>query len=122
MISSDLPADLPGFLVRFGTDEACRDYLFSRRWPEGFCCPRCRGRHCYRLATRIVYGTTDLAADRPANYTRFIHPGAQREWKLSRIRPSADQQRSVKSRRDQVSNGLFCLCSSVGPKLVVDRP
>jgi len=26
---------------RFSTEEACRDYLFSLRWPEGFMCPRC---------------------------------------------------------------------------------
>jgi len=26
---------------RFATEEACRQYLFHLRWPEGFCCPRC---------------------------------------------------------------------------------
>lgn len=26
---------------RFDTEEACRDYLFQLRWPEGFRCPRC---------------------------------------------------------------------------------
>lgn len=26
---------------RFGTEEACRRYLVSRRWPDGFHCPRC---------------------------------------------------------------------------------
>ena len=55
MLSSDLPADLPGFMARFGTDDACRDYLFSRRWPEGFRCPRCHDARHYRLETRIVY-------------------------------------------------------------------
>ena len=28
---------------RFATDEACREYLFQLRWPEGFVCPRCTG-------------------------------------------------------------------------------
>lgn len=28
---------------RFSTDEACREYLFALRWPEGFVCPRCKG-------------------------------------------------------------------------------
>jgi transposase-like protein len=28
----------------FGTEEACREYLFRSRWPEGFICPRCGGR------------------------------------------------------------------------------
>lgn len=27
----------------FGTEEACRDYLFDVRWPRGFVCPRCQG-------------------------------------------------------------------------------
>jgi transposase-like protein len=31
------------FQRRFGTEEACREYLFASRWPEGFACPRCRG-------------------------------------------------------------------------------
>lgn len=26
---------------RFSCEEACRQYLFELRWPEGFCCPRC---------------------------------------------------------------------------------
>ena len=26
---------------RFGTDDACREYLLQLRWPDGFCCPRC---------------------------------------------------------------------------------
>ncbi len=29
------------FEKRFSTEEACRDYLFQLRWPEGFRCPRC---------------------------------------------------------------------------------
>ena len=55
MLPTDLPNDLPGFVARFGTDDACRDYLFARRWPDGFCCARCSGRRCYRLAKRLVY-------------------------------------------------------------------
>jgi len=37
----DYPATLLEFERRFGTDEACRDYLTRLRWPEGFRCPRC---------------------------------------------------------------------------------
>ena len=25
----------------FATDDACREYLFQLRWPNGFVCPRC---------------------------------------------------------------------------------
>jgi transposase-like protein len=31
------------FQERFATEEACRDYLFACRWPDGFRCPRCGG-------------------------------------------------------------------------------
>ena len=37
----DYPRTLGDLEARFGTDEACRDYLFALRWPEGFRCPRC---------------------------------------------------------------------------------
>jgi len=29
--------------ARFSSEEACREYLFQLRWPDGFRCPRCRG-------------------------------------------------------------------------------
>ena len=29
------------FEQTFGTEKACREYLFQLRWPEGFICPRC---------------------------------------------------------------------------------
>ena len=38
----DYPTNLLEFERRFATDEACREYLVRRRWPEGFRCPRCR--------------------------------------------------------------------------------
>jgi len=38
----DYPQDFMEFKERFSTDEACRDYLFQLRWPEGFRCPRCQ--------------------------------------------------------------------------------
>lgn len=37
----DFPETLTAFESRFGTDEACRQYLIRLRWPEGFRCPRC---------------------------------------------------------------------------------
>lgn len=43
-------------LKRFETEDACRDYLFKLRWPDGFICPICgckehyviRGRHKFQ--------------------------------------------------------------------------
>ena len=40
----DFPRDLLEFEARFSTEEACGEYLFRLRWPDGFCCPRCGGR------------------------------------------------------------------------------
>jgi transposase-like protein len=37
----DYPTNLMDFETRFATEEACRDYLFRLRWPDGFQCPRC---------------------------------------------------------------------------------
>lgn len=35
------PEKLSTLESRFSTEEACRDYLFQLRWPDGFRCPRC---------------------------------------------------------------------------------
>jgi len=32
---------LTEFMKRFGTEEACREYLYEKRWPNGFICPKC---------------------------------------------------------------------------------
>jgi len=37
----DYPRTLTEFESRFGTEEACRDYLALLRWPQGFQCMRC---------------------------------------------------------------------------------
>lgn len=37
----DYPQTLGEFELRFGTEDACRDYLFQLRWPDGFRCPPC---------------------------------------------------------------------------------
>jgi transposase-like protein len=30
------------FMDRYGDEEACRDYLYKTKWPEGFVCPKCK--------------------------------------------------------------------------------
>ena len=37
----DYPKNLEEFEARFNTEDACRDYLYSLRWPDGYRCPRC---------------------------------------------------------------------------------
>jgi len=50
----DLPRDLPTFLERFGTDEACRAYLVRARWPEGFRCSGCGHDQAYTHKKRLI--------------------------------------------------------------------
>jgi transposase-like protein len=38
----DYPKTLLEFEKRFSTEEACLEYLFQLRWPQGFRCPRCQ--------------------------------------------------------------------------------
>jgi transposase-like protein/ribosomal protein L37AE/L43A len=37
----DYPGTIEEFEARFSSEEACREYVFQLRWPEGFRCPRC---------------------------------------------------------------------------------
>jgi transposase-like protein len=39
----DYPRTLAELEARFSTEEACREYLFHLRWPDGFRCARCDG-------------------------------------------------------------------------------
>jgi transposase-like protein len=45
----DYPRTLQELEHRFATDEACRRYLFTLRWPAGFVCPRCGGRTAWPM-------------------------------------------------------------------------
>ena len=55
MLPSDLPTNLPAFIRRFGTEDACREHLFKLKWPDGFRCRACAGTHAYRLGTRLTH-------------------------------------------------------------------
>ncbi|MCK4729458.1 MAG: IS1595 family transposase [Desulfobacterales bacterium] len=50
----DYPKTLLDFEERFGTEAACREYLFQFRWPEGFRCPQCGYQRAW-LGNRGVY-------------------------------------------------------------------
>ena len=50
----DLPRDLPTFLERFGTNEACRAYLLRARWPDGFRCSGCGHDQAYSHWKRLI--------------------------------------------------------------------
>ena len=45
----EYPKTVLEFEKRFATDEDCREYLYSLRWPEGFSCPRCAGSQYWQM-------------------------------------------------------------------------
>jgi len=51
----EIPATLPELIDQFPDEEACWEYLKRVRWPEGFVCPRCRGRRASFLETRRLW-------------------------------------------------------------------
>ena len=46
----DYPRTLMELEKRFSTDQACREYLFTLRWPDGFVCPRCGDRRAWPMS------------------------------------------------------------------------
>lgn len=48
-MSEDYPRTALELEHRFSDEEACRHYLFALRWPDGFVCPRCRGRQAWEM-------------------------------------------------------------------------
>ena len=38
----DYPRTFQEFDARFSNEEACKEYLFRLRWPDGFVCPHCK--------------------------------------------------------------------------------
>lgn len=47
----DYPRTLAAFEARFRSEQACREYLFQLRWPEGFRCPRCGAAKAWPLGS-----------------------------------------------------------------------
>ena len=45
----DYPQTLAELESRFSSEQACREYLFGLRWPEGFRCVRCGGSKAWPL-------------------------------------------------------------------------
>lgn len=43
----EYPRNVIDMEKQFSTEEACSDYLFRLRWPNGFVCPRCQATGCW---------------------------------------------------------------------------
>ena len=50
----DRPRSLLDFVRMFSTDEACAEYLFRVRYPNGFVCPRCSSQTGWPIAFRSI--------------------------------------------------------------------
>lgn len=58
MARPDFPLTILEFQQRFGTEGACREYLFASRWPDGFVCPACGGRDAGAQTRRHLWVCT----------------------------------------------------------------
>lgn len=47
------PKTIMEFENNFNTEEACRQYLFNLRWPDGFRCPRCNHEKAWPLVNAL---------------------------------------------------------------------
>jgi transposase-like protein len=50
----EYPRNLTEFEAWFGSEEACREYLFRLRWPEGFRCVRCGCQKVWPVRARLL--------------------------------------------------------------------
>ena len=49
----DIP--ITKFQEKFATEDACREYLFQLKWPQGFICPKCGHREYYLIQRGHLY-------------------------------------------------------------------
>jgi transposase-like protein len=91
----------PAFEKLYGSEEKCRQVLFSWRWPEGFVCPACGGmRHCVvrqegrdlyqcnacRTQTSLIAGTIFASTKLPLTlWFRAMYHMTQTKQGISRI-------------------------------------
>jgi len=45
---------IDAFDKEFPTDEACKNFLVSMRWPDGVRCPRCKSKESNSIRSRLV--------------------------------------------------------------------
>ena len=57
------PKSLIEFQGRFASESACAEYLFERRWPEGFVCPGCGDGRCGEFACLMVERPAPIARE-----------------------------------------------------------
>lgn len=55
MGQEDFPRSILEFQARFLNEQACLEYLFACRWPDGFICPRRQGQTAWPVSTRKTW-------------------------------------------------------------------
>jgi len=68
------PLSILEFQDRFATEEACREYLFASRWPDGYVCPACgsvRSGEMHRR--RLVWQCKDCGQQTSATAGTVMH-------------------------------------------------
>ena len=59
MARPDYPRTIMEFQERFPDEDACRQYLFASRWPDGYRCPRCGSGTACTLERRCLWQCAD---------------------------------------------------------------
>ena len=68
------PRSVIEFQARFATEGACAEYLFERRWPEGFVCPGCGGGRAWLLKTKaFTYECADCGRQTSVTAGTIMH-------------------------------------------------
>ena len=68
----DYPETLMEFERRFCSEEACREYLFQLRWPNGFVCPRCQHKKAWKT-DRELYHCTNCGLETSVTAGTIFH-------------------------------------------------
>jgi len=64
---------LAQFQRRFASEEACRGYLASSRWPDGYRCPTCRHREALELPGRHLWRCRACGRDTSVTAGTVLH-------------------------------------------------
>ena len=68
------PRSLIEFQGRFARESACAQYLFERRWPQGFVCPGCGGGRAWLLKTKaFTYECADCGRQTSVTAGTIMH-------------------------------------------------
>ncbi|MCK5260492.1 MAG: transposase, partial [Candidatus Omnitrophica bacterium] len=50
----EYPKTLIEFEQQFSTEEACWEYIFNIRWPDGFRCPQCQHNKAWKTRRNLL--------------------------------------------------------------------